>query len=286
MLDAQSGNTSSGATADVGVSDVVSGAALDATDAAARMNTADRGWEHMQGCATDIAAGGGNVYALACHDGGTSGAVIKLGTDGSWMPDSAGGTGVQIAIDQVSGRPWVIKDDGNVYESDGLGYVGHPGTCAKSLAVASGDVWAIACGPDDQAVKRLFNTVWVTVPGHASQISMGRLIDGAGITPWALQSSGSRDIYSSTGNGNWMAEGANGIWITDSFVAAIPGGIEGIWEWDYNAHTWGFAPNIRAAPGQGQALPVAPIKQIAHSVTDNPKELYAVDVEGNIYRSL
>lgn len=162
-------------------------------------------WSKLPGCATDIGAGGGQVWIVGCN-GTPYRYVASLGSP--WQAVSGGASSID--VDRL-GRPWIRNSSGNIYRRSGSSWELLPGG-ANDIGVGSERVgplggidrfypWIVGLSAvgggyniatfSEQAASGSGGSVvlarkgWVGVPGGARRIAVG-----SNGRPWIVNSSG------------------------------------------------------------------------------------------------
>src|ERR1700749_1946213 len=98
----------------------------------------------MPNAATEIAAGGGQVWMIGTHPGSPNGGIYQW-TGNGWKRqpgDQQSGAAVKIAVDS-SGNPWVINSQNKIYVWRGKRWDLIQTGAATEIAAGGSQVWMI-----------------------------------------------------------------------------------------------------------------------------------------------
>lgn len=156
----------------------------------------------VPGCATWIAVGPnaygstyGDPWVIGCGSTGNNSIFQLQGS--TWVQQP--GAATRIAVEPVTGVPWVINDDGNIYVWFGSQFVNvSNGLCATDIAVGPitapfatslGTPWVIGCGSTGDNAIYQWQGSWVQIPGAATKIAVSPNLG----VPWVVNADG--NIY-------------------------------------------------------------------------------------------
>lgn len=174
-----------------------------------------RGWQRMPGESSwDVGVGAdGSVWVLGSNRVPGGWGIWRF-TGGNWVQIDGGAVAVTV---DPRGEPWVVNNDGRIYQRRGGQWRELPGRARDIGAGADGSVWVV--GTDNAAgghsIYRWNGSEWVQIDGAATRIAVGP--DG---NPWVVNSEGriyrrqnnawtelpgrARDIAVSAGGTAWM----------------------------------------------------------------------------------
>lgn len=164
-----------------------------------KYDAATAGWDSVPGSASDVALGGGQVWALSSTCNPDCAVFRYNAASNSWQ--SMSGSGVDIAVDGT-GNAWLVNSIGNIYKYNAStgGWNGMPGT-ASDIAIGNNQVWALSksCSPDCSVFRFTSSSnSWQTMPGSGVDVS----VDEAG-NAWIVNSAGNIYKYDAASASGW-----------------------------------------------------------------------------------
>jgi hypothetical protein len=144
-------------------------------------------FEGVAGRASDIGAGGGQVYVIGTNASPGGYGIYRYAGGGRWTQLPGGA--VRIAVDRT-GAPWVVNDQGNIFVLKGNSWEQVAGR-ARDIGCGGGEVFAVGTNtvPGGASIYRLQTQsgtrTWRQVNGGAIRIA----VDAQG-TPWVVNEAG------------------------------------------------------------------------------------------------